>query len=172
MNVTTDANGCVTVEWDTLRYQRHWALRLDGPSGSQYDTVDTPIHTYCGLDSNATYTVSIQTQCYRPPDSLYWGSWSRMFPIGNNASSIVSPAVGRLSLSPNPAAGQVTVTAEGFEGEASLALFDASGSEVMRRENIRLPLTLSTELLPPGIYMVRLISENVSATAKLVVMGR
>lgn len=168
VQVTTDSAGCIRVEWDTLRYQRHWALRLSGPSDIQYDTVDTPYYTYCGLDPNAHYTVSIQTQCYRPPDSLYWGSWSVGFPLDNNGIREAS-AVGKLQISPNPAAEQVTLMAEGVEDVVEMSVIDVAGTEVLHCGRIHLPYTLSVGNLPTGVYMVRVSSKRLSATKKLII---
>lgn len=66
---TTDTSGCVNVEWDSLPWQDQWVLRLAGPTGTRYDTVDTCSHTYCGLDLSEHYEVSVQSRCYPPKDS-------------------------------------------------------------------------------------------------------
>lgn len=69
VRVTTDTSGCVNVEWDSLPWQDQWVLRLAGPTGTRYDTVDTCSHTYCGLDLSEHYEVSVQSRCYPPKDS-------------------------------------------------------------------------------------------------------
>ena len=71
IRVSADTAGCVTVEWDTLKYQRQWVLRLQGPGGTRYDTVETNNFTYCGLDTNAYYELSAMTKCYRPGGQTY-----------------------------------------------------------------------------------------------------
>ncbi len=168
VQVTTDSAGCIRVEWDTLRYQRHWALRLNGPSDIRYDTVDVPFHTYCGLNPNANYIVSIQTQCYRPPDTLYWGSWSNGFPLNNNDISEAS-VIGSLQISPNPATEQVTITAEGYENVDKMSVFDVAGTEVLHCEGVHLPYNLSVANLPVGVYMLQVTTGKLSTTQKLVV---
>ena len=78
---------------------------------------------------------------------------------------------GAFVLSPNPARGQATVTlTEGFEG-GTLAVRDAAGREVLRRELARgtRTCTLDVSGLPSGTYFVTLTTAKGTGTQKLII---
>lgn len=171
VRVSTDSLRCVVVEWDSLPWQEEWVLRLEGPSGTRYDTVDTCFFRYCGLDADGHYEVSVRTQCYRP-GGHYWSDWSDAWPLDNNVILPAEAAEGHLTLSPNPTTGRVTVAAEGFQGPATVSLHDARGADVLRHEGVVLPLLLDTENLAAGVYLLHVNTKEFHATEKLVVGSR
>ncbi len=78
---------------------------------------------------------------------------------------------GAFVLSPNPARGQATVTlTEGFEG-GTLAVRDAAGREVLRKELARgtRKCVLDVSGLPSGTYFVTLTSAKGTSTRKLII---
>ncbi|MBP5545956.1 MAG: T9SS type A sorting domain-containing protein [Bacteroidales bacterium] len=167
IRVTTDSAGCVNVKWDTLKYQRQWVLRLDGPGGTRYDTVDTNVFTYCGININAHYELSILTQCYRPGGHNY-SSWSAPLTIGNGSAAIddVSISNFQFSVFPNPTDGTVTVRHAATDG--SLTLTDLQGRTIseFKIQNSELEIDLSR--LPQGTYLLTLTTPDGTATQRVV----
>lgn len=78
-----------------------------------------------------------------------------------------------LSVYPNPASGQATVSLPGFAGQtAEISLFNASGVLVQQLQiapSDRPQARFNTEALPEGIYMVRAVSESLTASQKLII---
>ena len=171
VSVATDTAGCVTVEWDSIPWQDQWVVRLEGPSGTRYDTVDTTLFTYCGLNLNNHYEVSVLSRCFRP-GGHNWANWSDAVTIGANAIQPTETTCGHITLSPNPTTGKVTVEAEGVQEAVSVTLHNTSGSEVLRKEGVLLPTTLDTKDLPSGVYLLRIDAPGFFATEKLVVAGK
>jgi hypothetical protein len=54
----------------------------------------------------------------------------------------------------------------GFVGEASLEVMDMTGRTVLRKENVH---TISTDEMVPGVYVLRLITENKTQTQKIII---
>ena len=169
IRVTTDSAGCVNVEWDTLKYQRQWVMRLDGPGGTRYDTVDTNAFTYCGINTNAHYELSILTQCYRPGGHNY-SSWSAPLTIGNGSAAIddVSTSNFQFSVFPNPASSDITVKVSG-DLESVVTLLDATGRTVIPPTPFHSSFLIPRSSLSPGVYLLRLHTATGVATKKLIV---
>lgn len=72
-----------------------------------------------------------------------------------------------ISLYPNPTEGLLTVETTG--GPANITIFNLVGSEVYNSMVTQPKNTLSLGHLPAGVYLIRLESEGVSRTEKLVV---
>lgn len=168
VRIRTDSVGCVNVEWDSLPWQDQWVLSLTGPTGTRYDTVDSCAFRYCGLDPNEYYLVSVQTRCYHP-GGHNWSEWSYLWSLDGNGIHSAAAIQGRLTLWPNPTRGQVMVSADGCRGPATVTLIDTKGKEVLRKEDAVMPLTLDTEELPQGLYLLRVTTQGFLATEKLVV---
>ena len=166
--VTTDYTGCITVEWDTLRYQEQWVLRLEGPDGIRYDTVGTNRFTYCDLDTNASYAVSVQTQCYRPGGHS-WSDWSDPVTIGHGTAAIeeVPGSKFHVSIHPNPASRQVEVS-------STLPMTRIETTDILGRSLYDMPATGYTATLDVsswshGTYLLRIHTTSGISTRKLLV---
>ena len=164
IRVTTDSAGCVNVKWDTLKYQRQWVLRLDGPDGTRYDTVDTNTFTYCGLDLSRHYDLSITTQCFRPGGH----NWSDPVSIGFGSAAITETENSQLQVDifPNPASSDVTVRV----GQPStLTVIDMSGHEVISPTPIHSSLIIPHSSLSSGVYFLRVHTSSGVVMKKLLV---
>ena len=85
---------------------------------------------------------------------------------------IISPGSGGgLSLFPNPASRQVRLVAKEFKGEARVSIIDINGT-VLRQELLGNDgeLVIETASLPKGTYLVRVVSQNKTMHARLVVI--
>ena len=146
------------------------------PNGSEVtQIVDTNHWEYCGLSPNQSYTVYLQSQCDEMGGAHTWSGWSGAF------NSVYSPAcslaeAGRqeaaITLRPNPATGEVTVDAQSMVDLVSISVTDMAGVEILRREGVRLPLTVGTASLAAGTYMVRVVTPQGTAVQKLMVMHK
>ncbi len=166
--VATDSAGCVTVEWDTLKYQREWVLRLQGPGGTRYDTVETNNFTYCGLDTNAYYELSAMTKCYRPGGHNL-SSWSDPVGFRNGAIAITeieNPKM-KIDIHPNPASRQVVISAT--LPMTHIEATDILGHRLFDRPASGLTSTLDVSSWPAGTYLLRITTPSGVATKKLLV---
>ena len=167
ISVTADSTGCIHAVWDSLPWQDLWVAHLEGPSGERYDTLDTTAHTYCGLNPNEHYELSIQARCYRPGGRT-WAQWSPSVSLGRAGIPFVDGANAHLKVFPNPATGSLTVEGEG----GRLQLIDLEGHEVISRD---LPAgcqrsTLDVSALHRGVYILRLSTDTGTATQRVVLM--
>ena len=146
----TETDGCVDVAWDSVEGQTQWQVFLQGPGVSQTDTVDVCHWHYCGYDTNAYYNVYVSSLCEGPQG---WSEWSDAVHFGNPQSqSIATVAGARFALSPNPTAGQVTVTAE--EGLKHIEVYDARGALVYSAAAEGTTAVVETKAWPTGQYVV------------------
>jgi hypothetical protein len=78
-----------------------------------------------------------------------------------------------LSIYPNPAKNQTTVSLPGFAGQSfGISLFNASGVLVQQQQiapSDKPEVRFITEALPEGIYMIRASSETLTASQKLLI---
>lgn len=165
ITVTADSNGCLHAVWDSLPWQDLWVARLEGPSGVQYDTLDTTAHTYCDLAPDGHYSLSIQARCYRP-GGHNWAQWSPSVSLGRAGIPFVTGTHARLESFPNPASKSLTV--EGEDGR--LQMLDLEGREVMACYLRGRRTTIDVSALPRGVYLLRLVSSEGTATRKVVLL--
>ena len=169
IKVTTDSLGHVTVEWDSIPWQQQWVLRLESPSGTRYNTVETYRHTYYNLDTNAYYELSIMSQCYLPGGRHNFSSWSDPISIGNGNAAIgdiESPKL-EIEIRPNPASGQVAVSST--LPMTRLEVADILGHTLYDRVDSGLAATLEISAWPAGIYLLGIDTSLGVATRKLLV---
>ena len=167
ISVATDSSGCVHVEWDTLRWQEQWVLRLDGPGGTRYDTVDTCSHTYCGLDLNRHYEFSIMSQCYLPGGKHNWSPWSAPATIGVVGIPEIETPNPTIEIYPNPATEQVEDTSS--LPMARIVATDALGHRLLDRPATGLKATLDVSRWPAGAYLLQVHTATGIASRKLLV---
>ena len=138
------------------RYELSVARRgTDPDSGSIFATTDTT-YSLAGLDSGVWYTARVRAACDRY-DSLWWSAWSlpTHFYLGStnpDSLGIATAAGARFALSPNPASGQVTVTAE--EGLRHIEVYDVRGALVYSAAADGTTAVVETKAWPAGQYVV------------------
>ena len=146
----TEADGCVDVVWDSVEGQTQWQVFVQGPGVSQTDTVDVCHWHYCGYDTNAYYNVYVSSLCEGPQG---WSEWSDAVHFGNPQPQTIATTAGtQFMLSPNPAAGQVTVTAE--EGLRHIEVYDIRGALVYSAAADGTTAVVETKAWPTGQYVV------------------
>ncbi|MCR4828423.1 MAG: T9SS type A sorting domain-containing protein [Bacteroidales bacterium] len=111
--------------------------------------------------------------CYFHRDSTYYSDWSEpiAFRVGDPPDDTVSvrgvPQLSDVTLVPNPATLQVTVTSA--ERIATVTLTDMSGREVLRLEVNAEQTTLDISTLPKGVYLATIVTPQATTTKRLVV---
>ncbi len=111
--------------------------------------------------------------CYFHRDSTYYSDWSEpiAFRVGDPPDDTVSvrnvPQLSDVTLVPNPATLQVTVTSA--ERIATVTLTDMSGREVLRREVNAEQAVLDISTLPKGVYLTTIVTPQATTTKRLVV---
>ena len=159
-----DSTGCLHAEWDSLRWQEQWvvALRTDGLEQPLYDTVDSCRWSYCGLDSGAAYSVSVQSRCWNPGDRYTWSPFShRAGTLG--IPPLTTPQQSLITIYPNPAKDKIRV--ESNAEIQSLSVVDAMGHTLIAQ---REPL-IDIRHLPAGVYTVVAATAQGPTSARLVV---
>jgi hypothetical protein len=173
VEVVVGADGCLWADWARPSLQSAWQVRLVLPDSTEVtQMVDTNHWEYCGLSPNQSYTVYLRSQCDDIDDDHSWSGWSDAFPsvyVPSHSVSIADKLNAAVTLHPNPATDEVTVSAEGVEEAVTVSVADISGVEVLHHEGVRLPLTLRTSSLAAGTYVVRVVTPQGTAVQKLTV---
>ena len=89
--------------------------------------------------------------------------------IGSSGVGIDQVGTSVVSVSPNPATGMVTVSAEGVEGRVNVEIVDLNGRTVMQQQGTAASYRFDVSSLAAGAYFVRLVGENTNAVQKLIV---
>ena len=133
------------------------------------------------IDTGVYFSARVRARCRHRcvvHDTLVWGPWSDLvhFYVGNHEPSMgiaETDGAAAFALSPNPTAGEVTVTLPVLGEGAVLTVADASGREVRRQPLEPAPagsrLRLDLNGLPAGAYFVTLVTPQGSHTEKLLV---
>ena len=141
------------------------------------DTYTTDTTALLDLDPENVYYVRLRRRC--PYGNDKWSQWSEYRLLvpdttgghgGDPHEGILQAGTLTLALSPNPAHGTVTLSAD-IDGEALLRVVDMAGREVMHRtvSPADLPLSLDIGRLPRGSYTVSLATAAATATRPLAV---
>lgn len=127
----------------------------------------TTLHT-AALNDGKDYYVHVRSVC----NSLGvagisdWATASfRTFPV---SVGTVNDEDFSVSLFPNPARTQVTVTINGSNGENSLEVTDVSGKVLTQLNNIRNTVVINTEKFAPGVYLLKYKDNIHSQVSRLV----
>ena len=176
VTLVADTNGCMSVDWVRPRYQSAWEVRLETPNGREVtQVVDTNHWEYCGLSSNQSYTFYLRSLCDDANGDYSWSDWGNALIVVRPASHGITSVDGMLvdlMLRPNPATDEVTVDAKSVVDLVSISVTDMAGVEILRREGVRLPLTVGTASLAAGTYMVRVVTPQGTAVQKMMVMHK
>lgn len=174
VSLVADTSGCLSADWERPPYQSAWEVRFVLPNGSELvESVDTNHWEYCGLLPGRTYTLYLRSQCDEADGTHSWSDWSGAFAAVGQATQGIAGVGGvaaDVTLRPNPATDEVTVDAKDVSEVVTVTVTDMSGVEVLRREGVRLPLTVGTASLAAGTYVVRVVTPLGTAVQKLAVL--
>ena len=167
----------VRLMWEPGYYDRRWEVSY-GPAGTPPGAgtlreTTIPNTLMLSLERGQPYVAYVRALC-TVEDSV-WSPWSDSIPVMLEPEVGVEPVEDmppRLQVSPNPAAGEVTVDfGTPLTGEATLELYASDGRQVLARRVAAgaASLRLATKQLPSGVYRVRLAAPSAEAVATLVV---
>ncbi len=105
---------------------------------------------------------------------MYGNEWEgRIFraPLNDfvGVDEITKSGSGAIQISPNPARGKIHLRIDNPVQTARVEIFNCLGNRVMELGGAEPEMTISTESLPAGIYVVRVSDGKSAATAKVVV---
>jgi hypothetical protein len=137
-----------------------------GLYASNGDLIDSLRYEALGPDESFGYDIEVDGE-------LVFFEAGTTTPNASNSTSVGTENIStlRASLFPNPANENVQMNFEGFNGETQLHIFDVSGRLLVQKsinEGIHL-VTINTQELPTGSYLIRLGSKNNRIYRKLVV---
>ena len=162
-----------TASWQSANGALGYRLTYgeEGFLESEADRVDiasgTTSYTFSGLLPETEYEFYVQTKC---GDDIYSNVTGRTSFITLSASQgIYDVESGTLTLFPNPASSNVTVTVSGFEGEVTVEIVDLNGKRVAEQRTQNSELTIDVTTMAQGAYFVRVTGERQTAVRKLIV---
>ena len=165
-------DSCLSVCWDADTTHLAWELSF-GVLGSPRDryttiTCDSSHHTFCGLSEDETYAVYVRGVC-NDSGTLH-SDWSNInlvylnMPLAGTDDVTSSDGI---TLRPNPASRQVTVSA--VLPLLHVEVYDLAGRLVETRQPSGTTLQLDLKTYPGGTYLVKVTTQNGTSTKKLVV---
>lgn len=74
-----------------------------------------------------------------------------------------------VSIYPNPANTQFIVSMPAFNQEVNVQLIDLNGSIIEQQTDFASSFSFNTMALNPGVYVVRVLSNGITSTQKIVI---
>ena len=146
-------------EYDFIESQ---ATRIDLPANATS-------YTFTGLEENFHYEFYVQTKCDENLYSAVAAEDRVDFTTLESTEGIYDVETGTLTLYPNPASSNVTLTVSGFDGEVTVEIVDMNGRAVATYQTVNSELGLDVSSLSQGAYFVRVTGERQTAVRKLIV---
>ncbi|MRT18066.1 T9SS type A sorting domain-containing protein [Vitellibacter sp. q18] len=126
------------------------------------------------LGNNLPLTVVMDLKFHEPTKTLYAGTFGRAMHsfdvstiLGTNENEIAENAI---KIYPNPATSEFTIT-QNLSSEGTVQLFDLSGKKIKQLFNGNFGsnknITIKTDGLEAGVYLVKVNSGEISITKKL-----
>jgi hypothetical protein len=166
VEVTDASYTTATISWTGTASQYEVEIRTAGAEPMTV-TVNTNSYNATGLTAGTTYTVRVRAIC----DEGVYSEWttSRSFNTVQEQGIDDVNASYSVSVYPNPATNNVTVSVEGLTGKAQVSVVDMTGRTVMSSAMEGDAMQLNVTKLAQGTYFVRIEGENISTVRKLVV---
>lgn len=174
------------VRWRRVEQETLFNVRLVGSDGSDttYITSDTSLVLTQQSDS-VRYNVMLRKQCRYATsnyDTTVYGQWLSYISFGrgridttgtNDDPAGIAPVVQRedFVLVPNPARAGTRVLLPPTALGGRLSVLDVDGREWHSRTVASTTEALDTSMLPAGVYLVRLTTDNDVVTHRLLIAG-
>ena len=167
-NVTATS---VTVSW-TGTASEYQIEVSDGGATPITITVSASPYTVEGLTAATNYTVRVRALC-EDDETSDWSASASFTTLdgGEPGPQGIDDVNASYSVSvyPNPATNNVTVSVDGLTGKAQVSVIDMSGRTVMTSTMESDATQLNVSKLAQGTYFVRINGETISTVRKLVV---
>ena len=160
------------ISWDDHDGNSNWMVSVvaaggNPDNGRQIHATESPLYIY-GLSPDTTYDIRVKGWCSKP---MYegWGDWSDPLTLDTVPApqGIAAPANEKVTLSPNPARGTVTVTTESPQG--TLAVVDMQGRQLLSMPLAGTETVVDIHTLAPGTYVVTLNTPQGHSSLQLTV---
>ena len=162
-----------TISWTSSAQKWEISYGMQGvneENGTKVIVEGTPSYTIEGLDAETTYDVYVRAIC---EDGVY-STWAPKAQFTTNRIGINTAANDNVSVSiyPNPANTEATISVEGINGKVEFVVADMNGrmivSETINCEG-QLVKTIDVSNLAKGAYFVHIYNNNFNTTRKLIV---
>ena len=160
----------VIFKWQRGTNHHDWQLSY-GPAGTAPEAgtivdVNQVISNSITFDPDSHYVAYVRARCRFA--RYEYGPWSDPYTFSiNGGNGIDDVSSNDVTLTPNPAAERVTVSAKGMQ---SIELLGVDGTVIMRREGLMQDeYILDLKGLAAGVYMVRVSTAKGTATRRLMV---
>ena len=161
---TATTSTSVTVTW--IGYASEYDVIVSGGDMPIQRTVTTNSCTIEGLNPSSTYNVKVRAKCngqytdWTDPVTFYTAAGGSIDDVEGNTCTV--------TIYPNPATSQATVSVEGLSGKANVAVVDMTGRTVMT-STMESTCTINVSQLAAGTYFVRISGANIQTVRKLIV---
>ena len=162
-----------TISWTSSAQKWEISYGMQGvneENGTKVIVEGTPSYTIEGLDAETTYDVYVRAIC---EDGVY-STWAPKAQFTTNRIGINTAANDNVSVSiyPNPANTEATISVEGINGKVEFVVADMNGrmivTETINCEG-QLVKTIDVSNLAKGAYFVHIYNNNFNTTRKLIV---
>ena len=162
-----------TISWTSSAQKWEISYGMQGvneENGTKVIVEGTPSYTIEGLDAETTYDVYVRAIC---EDGVY-STWAPKAQFTTNRIGINTAANDNVSVSiyPNPANTEATISVEGINGKVEFVVADMNGrmivTETINCEG-QLVKTIDVSNLAKGAYFVHIYNDNFNTTRKLIV---
>ena len=161
------------ITWTSTAQRWEISYGMEGvneENGTKVTVEGTPSYTIEGLDYETTYDVYVRAIC---EDGVY-STWAPKAQFTTNRIGINTAANDNVSVSiyPNPANTEATISVEGINGKVEFVVADMNGrmivTETINCEG-QLVKTIDVSNLAKGAYFVHIYNNNFNTTRKLIV---
>ena len=157
--------------WQRGEGHRDWQLSY-GPVGTAPDDgtiidFSNPISSIIDFSPDTQYVAYVRARCLFA--RYEYGPWSAPVYVDLGSGSIDAAEAEQFTLSPNPAAGQVTVSAS--QGIKQIEVYDTRGAKIYSQTMATDRWTLTTEEWPAGQYIVT-VETAAGTTSKVLIIER
>ena len=166
-----------TITWTAADNETKWQVAyclasdatVVGEDATIVDVENTPSYTITGLESRTSYDAFVRTVC----SENNYSAWTKVNftteGIGINTAANDNVSV---SIYPNPANTQATISVEGINGKVEFVVADMNGRMIVIETincNGQLVKTIDVSNLAKGAYFVHIYNDNFNTTRKLIV---
>ena len=162
-----------TITWTSSAQKWEISYGMQGineENGTKVIVEGTPSYSIEGLDSETTYDVYVRAIC----EEDVYSAWAPKTQFTTDGIGINTAANDNVSVTiyPNPANTQATISVEGINGKVEFVVADMNGRMIVTETincNGQLVKTIDVSNLAKGAYFVHIYNDNFNTTRKLIV---
>lgn len=175
INVTEITANSATVNWQPAQGSIGYKVFYGHPAFYDNEATTAEVaagdnsYIITGLAPETDYEVYVRNRCTETLYSNITASDRMGFTTNSGGEGIYDVVTGTLTLFPNPANSQVTLTVSGFDGAVEVEIVDMNGRVSGNWQLAAGDWQLDISALSQGAYFVRVTGERQTAVRKLIV---